>query len=195
MVIVNYDKKWSQDFLKIKAELQKVLTIPCQVQHVGSTSIPGMKAKPIIDIDAGLENWEDFEKVKKALASIGYDHEGDRGITGREAFCRNEKVHNEILDTIDHHLYVCSVDNEEYKRHILFRDYLRSHDGARDRYNQIKEEILAKVGLENRAGYVKMKEDEYRDFFDNVINKASLIKLNEKFEKYYLHNLNMYLIL
>ena len=174
MVVVEYNKEWPQDFLKIKAELLKVLTIPCQVQHVGSTSIPGMMAKPIIDIDVGLENWSDFEAVKTALAKIGYEHEGDRGITGREAFCRNGKVHNKILDSIDHHLYVCSVDNEEYKRHILFRDYLRSHDKARDRYNQIKEEILAKVGSENRAGYVQMKEDNYRDFFEEIIAKAKI---------------------
>ena len=171
-VVVEYDKKWTDDFLKIKTELQRVLTMPYQVQHVGSTSIPGMKAKPIIDIDVGLDNWADFEAVKKALAEIGYEHEGDKGITGREAFCRDGKVHNEILDNIDHHLYVCSVDNEEYKRHILFRDYLRNHDEARDRYNQIKEEILAKVGPENRPGYVQMKEEEYGDFFEEIIEKA-----------------------
>ena len=173
MVRVEYKKDWPLHFLKIKEELLKVLKVSCQVQHVGSTSIPGMKAKPIIDIDVGLVNWEDFETVKKALAEIGYEHEGDKGITGREVFCRNGKVHNENLDSIDHHLYVCSVDNEEYKRHILFRDYLRSHDEARDRYNQIKEEILAKVGPENRAGYVQMKEDEYKDFFEEIIEKAN----------------------
>ena len=176
MVLVEYNKDWPQHFLKIKAELLKVLTIPCQVQHVGSTSIPGMKAKPIIDIDAGLDNWADFETVKKALAEIGYEHEGDRGITGREAFCRNEKVQNKILDNIDHHLYVCSFDNEEYKRHILFRDYLRKHTEARDMYNQIKEEILSKVGTENRAGYVQMKEENYRDFFEGIIEKAKSMK-------------------
>ena len=173
MIVVNYNEKWPQDFLKIKNELTKVLTVKCEVQHVGSTSIPGMKAKPIIDIDVVLDNWADFEAVKKVLAEIGYEHEGDKGITGREAFCRNGKVHNEILDDIDHHLYVCSVDNEEYKRHILFRDYLRNHDEARDRYNQIKEEILAKVGPENRAGYVQMKEEEYSDFFEEIIEKAN----------------------
>ena len=172
MVIVNYNEKWPQDFLKIKDELLKVLRVPCQVQHVGSTSIPGMKAKPIIDIDVGLEKWADFEKTKSELASIGYEHEGDRGISGREAFGRNGSVYNKILDSIDHHLYVCSTDNEEYKRHILFRDYLRNHTEARDRYNQIKEEILAKVGPENRAGYVQMKEEEYRDFFEDIIAKA-----------------------
>ena len=175
MFIVNYNEKWPDDFLKIKEELLKMLTVPCQVQHVGSTSIPGMKAKPIIDIDVGLDNWADFEVVKKALGEIGYEHEGDRGIKGREAFGRNGSVYNAILDSIDHHLYVCSFDNEEYKRHILFRDYLRKHTEARDRYNQIKEEILAKVGSENRAGYVQMKEENYRDFFEDVISKAQYV--------------------
>lgn len=175
MVVVEYVKEWPQDFLKIKTELQKAITVMSNIQHVGSTSIPGMIAKPIIDIDVGLEKWSDFEAVKRALAEIGYEYEGDRGITGREVFCRDVKVHNEILDGIDHHLYVCSVDNEEYKRHILFRDYLRSHDEDRDRYNQIKEEILAKVGPENRAGYVQMKEENYRDFFEDVISKAQYV--------------------
>ena len=172
MVVIEYDKKWLIDFLKIKNELNKVLTVQSVVEHVGSTSIPGMKSKPIIDIDVGLENWDDFETVKMELAKIGYKHEGDLGIKGREAFGRTGEIHNEVLDTIDHHLYVCSINNEEFKRHILFRDYLRSHDEARDRYNQIKEEILEKVGPENRAGYVQMKEDEYKDFFEDVISKA-----------------------
>ena len=172
MVVVEYDKNWPSDFEKIKKEIEKAIVEPAVIEHVGSTSIPGMKAKPIIDIDVGLNNGADFEKVKKDLAAIGYVHEGDRGIKGREAFDRNAQIHNDVLDTIDHHLYVCSVDNEEYKRHILFRDYLRSHDEARDKYNQIKEEILTKVGVDNRAGYVQMKEDEYRDFFEDIIEKA-----------------------
>ena len=172
MVVFEYGINWPNVFLKIKNELNKVLTVQSVVEHVGSTSIPGMKAKPIIDIDVGLENWDDFERVKSELSTIGYDHEGDLGIKGREAFGRNGQVHNEVLDSIEHHLYVCSINNEEFNRHILFRDYLRTHDEARDRYNQIKEEILAKVGAENRAGYVQMKEEEYRDFFEGIIEKA-----------------------
>ena len=174
MVVIEYDINWPNVFLKIKKELLTVLTMAADIQHVGSTSIPGMKAKPIIDIDVGLDNWDDFERVKFKLSTIGYDYEGDLGIKGREAFGRNGQVHNEVLDSIEHHLYVCSVDNEEYKRHILFRDYLRNHTEARDRYNQIKEEILEKVGPENRAGYVQMKEDEYKDFFEGIIKKAKL---------------------
>lgn len=66
MVVVEYVKEWPQDFLKIKTELQKAITVMSNIQHVGSTSIPGMKAKSIIDIDVGLENWSDFEALKKS---------------------------------------------------------------------------------------------------------------------------------
>ena len=71
MVVVEYKKDWPQHFLKIKAELQKAITVASNIQHVGSTSIPGMKAKPIIDIDVGLDNWADFEAVKKVLTDCG----------------------------------------------------------------------------------------------------------------------------
>ncbi len=172
MVVVEYNKRWTEDFSLIKAELMKWISLPVIVQHVGSTSIPGMMAKPIIDIDIALENWADFEKVKKDLQKIGYEHEGDLGIKGREAFARTGAIYNEVLDKIDHHLYVCSVENEEYKRHVLFRDYLRNHDDARDLYNKIKQEILTEVGQDNRAGYVQMKEEKYKTFFENIISKA-----------------------
>ena len=69
MAVVEYVKEWSQDFLKIKTELQKAITVMSNIQYVGSSSIPGMKAKPIIDIDVGLESWEDFENVKSKLAT------------------------------------------------------------------------------------------------------------------------------
>ncbi len=176
MVVAEYDKKWAEDFSLIKAELCKVLSVPLIIQHVGSTSIPGMRAKPIIDIDIGLERPDDFAKVKDALQEIGYEHEGDCGIKGREAFARKGAVHNEVLDAIPHHLYVCSVDNDEYNRHVLFRDYLCRHAEARDSYNAIKEEILKKVGADNRSGYVQMKEMEYGWFFEDIIRRAKLEK-------------------
>lgn len=179
MVVLDYDKKWPEDFSQIKTELLKAISVPAIIQHVGSTSIPGMSAKPIIDVDLALESFDDFGKAKDDLRKIGYEHEGDFGIKGREAFARDGVTHNTILDAIDHHLYVCSTENEEYKRHILFRDYLRSHDEARDAYNQIKKEILKKVGQDNRAAYVLMKEKEYGDFFEDVISKAKKEHSNE----------------
>ena len=161
MVVEKYNPHWVEQFLTLKEFLEKNTTEYISIEHVGSTSIPGMNAKPIIDIDVIVEDAAQFLKLKKELSKIGYVHEGDRGIPGREAF-----DHENVPINIDHHLYVCVKDNAELKRHITFRDRLRSNPELVDEYNKIKEEILAKVGTDNRAGYVQMKEDNYKWFFE-----------------------------
>ncbi|MNV51043.1 dephospho-CoA kinase/protein folding accessory domain-containing protein [compost metagenome] len=90
------------------------------IEHVGSTSVPGLSAKPIIDMDVVVATRDDVKKAIQRLAILGYVHEGDLGAIGREAFIPPNGVPW-------HHLYVCTIDNAEYKRHIMFRDYLKSH--------------------------------------------------------------------
>ena len=165
MVVEKYNPKWVEQFCKLKEFLKKNTTEYISIEHVGSTSIPGMNAKPIIDIDVVVEDAAQFLKLKEELEKIGYVHEGDRGISGREAF-DNENV----AINIDHHLYVCVKDNAELKRHLKFRDKLRANPELVDEYNKIKEEILSKVGTDNRAGYVQMKEKEYKWFFEKVLS-------------------------
>lgn len=136
VVVLPYDEAWKKDFEEIKAELMAVLDgLVLSVEHVGSTSVPGLAAKPIIDIDVVIEDTDCFEKVKTALETIGYQHEGDLGIPGREAFKYHGKEHFR-----KHHLYVCAKDSDELKRHLSFRDYLRTHPDAVKEYGRIKEE-------------------------------------------------------
>ncbi len=123
-----------------------------------------MKAKPIIDIDVIVQDKAQFLSVKEDLEKIGYGHKGDLGISGREAF----DVDNVPIE-IAHHLYVCEKDNPELLRHIAFRNRLRETPALVDEYNSIKEEILLKVGTDNRAAYVDMKEKEYKWFFEKVL--------------------------
>jgi GrpB-like predicted nucleotidyltransferase (UPF0157 family) len=165
MVVEKYNPKWVEQFLAIKKFLEKNTTEYISIEHVGSTSIPGMNAKPIIDIDIVVEDAAQFQQLKEELSKIGYVHEGDRGISGREAF-----DHENVPLSIDHHLYVCTKDNAELKRHLKFRDKLRATPELVNEYNRIKEEILAKVGNDNRAGYVQMKEEEYKWFFEKVLS-------------------------
>ena len=166
VVVHSYEKIWADDFVAIRDELNTVLKdLALRIEHVGSTSRPGMNAKPIIDIDIVVEEASQFQRLKEELSKIGYVHEGDRGIPGREAF-DNENVPLNI----DHHLYVCVKDNAELLRHLKFRDKLRSSPELVNEYNKIKEEILAKVGADNRAGYVQMKETDYKWFFDKVLS-------------------------
>jgi len=102
---------------------------------------------------------------------IGYIHWGDQGIQGREAFSRGESK-GSILDHTPHHLYVCTSDNPEYRRHIRFRDTLRAEPLLREEYESIKYEILQRVGRNNRQGYVEMKERDSSEFFNRVLENS-----------------------
>jgi GrpB-like predicted nucleotidyltransferase (UPF0157 family) len=174
MVIEEYNENWIKQFTQIKNVFEKILSKTIKIEHIGSTAIIGMCAKPIIDIDIIIENVNDFEKTKNELESIGYYHNGDQGIEGREAFNRIDTGGNEVLDKINHHLYVCTKDNEELKRHILFRDYLNKHYEIKIEYYNIKKEIIKKYGNNDREKYVSIKETEYKWFFEKIIKEAEL---------------------
>ena len=136
VVVLPYDEQWKQDFLVIKDEITSALGhLAMGIEHVGSTSVEGLSAKPIIDIDVVIKDYTVLEEVVSALEQIGYRHEGDLGIAGREAFKYDGKEHLR-----KHHLYVCPEDSPELKRHIAFRDYLRTHSEAVREYSHIKEE-------------------------------------------------------
>jgi GrpB-like predicted nucleotidyltransferase (UPF0157 family) len=136
ILVVPYDPAWPVEFEKIKCELEAVLEGSfLSIEHVGSTSVPGLWAKPIIDIDIVIEKGS-FPAVKEKLAAIGYEHVGDLDIPTREAFKYSGKEH-----LMEHHLYVCESDSPELHRHLVFRDHLRNHPEDRDRYSRIKEEM------------------------------------------------------
>ena len=139
VVVLPYDERWAQDFLQIEGEIRDALgQLALGIEHVGSTSVPGLSAKPIIDIDVVIEDDSALETVVSRLGTIGYHHEGNLGIAGREAFDYEGKGHLR-----KHHLYVCPRDSAELKRHIAFRDYLRAHPEAVREYSRIKEEGAA----------------------------------------------------
>ena len=136
VVVLPFDEQWKYDFIHIKAELANVLgQLAIAIEHVGSTSVQGLSAKPIIDIDVVIKDYSELENVISALRKIGYQHEGNLGITGREAFKYEGKEHLR-----KHHLYVCPEDSQELRRHIAFRDYLKTHPDAVREYSCIKEE-------------------------------------------------------
>ena len=136
VVVIPYDEQWKQDFLKIKDELTNALgQLVIGIEHVGSTSVQGLAAKPIIDIDVVIKDYTLLEDVVSALGEIGYQHEGNLGIVGREAFKYSGKEHLK-----KHHLYVCPEDSPELRRHIAFRGFLRAHPEAVREYSRIKEE-------------------------------------------------------
>ena len=139
IVVEPYDEAWERNFAAIRDEIQNALgDLAVRIEHVGSTSVRGLSAKPIIDIDVVIRDGAALAATIERLGAIGYQHEGDLGIAGREAFKYDGKEHLQ-----KHHLYVCPEDSAELKRHVAFRDYLRSHPEAVREYSRIKEEGAA----------------------------------------------------
>ena len=135
VVVEPYDEAWPSDFEKIRRELEGAIgSLIMGIEHVGSTSVEGMSAKPCIDIDVVIESYAVFSAVVKGLENIGYIHEGDLGIKDREAFKYEDKPHLR-----QHHLYVCPKNSDELHRHITFRDFLRDNPEAAEKYSRVKE--------------------------------------------------------
>ena len=154
VIVENYNPLWAEAFQSIKKELASVLNDDVlSIEHVGSTSVVGLKAKPIIDIDIIIDNQNQFDEIKQKLMDIGYMHEGDQGIEGREAFGYVNKSH-----LMRHHLYVCQKDNFHLKRHLALRDHLRSHPNDVDIYGNLKE-ALAKAYPNDIDQYIEGKSD------------------------------------
>jgi GrpB-like predicted nucleotidyltransferase (UPF0157 family) len=109
-----------------------------RIEHVGSTSVPGLAAKPVIDLDVLLRAAADLPEAIRRLEAIGYQHEGDKGIAGRHAF------HALDAGDIPHHLYACVPECAEFARHVALRDYLRSHPDDARRYGELKTQLAAR---------------------------------------------------
>ncbi len=136
VVVLPYDPEWKSDFENIKKEIESAIgCLVERIEHVGSTSVEGLSAKPCIDIDVVIKDYSVFQNVVAELSEIGYIHEGNLGIEDREAFKYSDKPHLR-----EHHLYVCPMESEELHRHIVFRDFLRENPEEVKRYGAIKAE-------------------------------------------------------
>ncbi len=173
MLIIEYQPKWQEDFHKIKEVLTATFsTSPITIEHIGSTAIEGLAAKPIIDIDIVYHETRQLSRVTSELEWIGYNHVGDQGIFGREVFKRNQETQNhQILDFISHHLYACHVESDELKRHLAFRDYLRKNEDARTKYEKLKLDIAQQANQEKKK-YDLLKEVQANDFIASILEKV-----------------------
>lgn len=152
VVVLPYDAKWKSDFENIRQEIENAIgDLIVGVEHVGSTSVDGLSAKPCIDIDVVIEDYSVFDDVIDKLESIGYIHVGNLGIEDREAFKYLDKPH---LQT--HHLYVCPQQSRELYRHITFRDFLRKNPEAVKKYGAVKE-MAAQLFPDDIEKYIAYK--------------------------------------
>jgi len=161
IVIEDFNPQWSVTFERIQLELAAALgNLALRIEHVGSTAVPGLPAKPIIDIDVVIDSESDLPAATDRLARIGYTYQGDLGIPRRYAF----RAPN--ADPA-HHLYVCAQDSPELHRHLLFRDYLRTHPATSHAYGALKRQIQTEVAG-NRVAYTERKSA----FVERVLAEA-----------------------
>jgi GrpB-like predicted nucleotidyltransferase (UPF0157 family) len=154
--------------MQIKTVLHEaLLPLACRIEHVGSTAVAGLAAKPIIDIDIIYPAAAFFEPFIPALSAIGYHHHGDQGIAGRQVFKRSGRINHSVLDGIRHHLYVCCEGNAALERHLLFRDALRSNEAARLEYEIMKYK-LAEEAEQHQKIYARLKEVMVNPFIDRL---------------------------
>ncbi len=170
IIIEEYNKEWTNWFKEIRNIIKSGLgALTISIEHVGSTSIEGLAAKPIIDIDVVVHQ-KDFSKVKSKFSGLGYIHQGDLGIPGREAFDLIDAKKKDLLP--DHHLYVCDKDNPELKRHIWFRDYLRNSPLYIKKYEKIKKDAAKRHPFDIDS-YIKCKNA----FIEKILN---IVEKNKK---------------
>ena len=157
----SFDPGWPIMFGVVRRLLEGALgDLAASIEHVGSTAVHGLAAKPILDIDVILRADCDLPEAAARLAELGYVHEGDLGIPGREAF-------KAPPGTPLHHLYVCLPSGREHRRHLAFRDYLRSHAAEAAEYAALKSRLAAAFP-EDRAAYAEGKSA----FVEAVLERA-----------------------
>ena len=150
VIIQDYDPFWPQNFELLRVRIAAALEdIAGAIEHVGSTAVPGLSAKPIIDIDVLLASSSGLPLAIARLVSIGYEHQGDLGVPEREAFRAPPQE-------LPHHLYVCGPGSQAYLSHIAFRDHLRTHREDADAYAELKRELAVKF-RHDRDAYTKAK--------------------------------------
>lgn len=129
--VVPYDDRWPVDFRQIEQRLRTGLGDGVVIEHVGSTSVTGLAAKPIIDLEVVVGSAEEICPTIEALAALGYLHRGDLGIAGREAFTAPSGLPY-------HHLYLVVAGSQPHRDHVDLRDYLRANPQAAERYAAVK---------------------------------------------------------
>lgn len=170
VILVPYDPTWRKLAQQEAERLKDALSIDVlEVHHIGSTAIPGIKAKPILDFVLVVRNLEELDRHTDEMESLGYVAKGERGIPGRRFFTKDTN------GTRSHHVHVFQENNSEIERHLIFRDYLLVHDDDAKEYEKLKEKLAAR--FPNRSGdYTEAKSD----FIYKIVEKARRWKKQEQ---------------
>ena len=149
--VVPYDSAWPELYLAEVERLTPLLAahgVQLVLEHTGSTAVPGVAAKPVLDILAGRRPEDSRQRIIDALVSAGYVYRGEQGISGRDFFRRGEPR--------QYHLHLTTTDSSFWRDHRKFRDYLLSHPDAAAEYSALKRDLAARHP-QDREAYIEGK--------------------------------------
>ncbi len=162
VVLVDYDPAWPALYAETAAHIQEACgKLVIEIEHVGSTSIPGIKAKPYLDIMPGFSTFDDGFKVVPAMESMGYESRGEYGIPGRHYFSKWTEADDRVWK---HNVHGYAVGHVEWVRHLIFRDALRAESALRNEYEALKLELAVRFRDD-----VDPYSDAKSEFVDRVI--------------------------
>lgn len=174
--IVPYNPDWKNKFEEEKKFLSELLReFNPEIEHIGSTAIEGLGAKPIVDIQIGMRKYEDLDAIVDIMIEAGYVYykKYEDVLPGRRYFVKAANPNNDVLpkvlytyddnfDRKEHphlfHIHSVELDSDWWRRHIAFRDYLRNNNESRDEYYKLKVE-LARKEWEDKNDYTDAKTD------------------------------------
>ncbi|MFW9923521.1 MAG: GrpB family protein [Candidatus Thorarchaeota archaeon] len=169
--VIEFDENWFLKFDKEKSILENILgSLILQIEHIGSTAIQGLAAKPIIDIMIGVESLEKANECIPYLEKLGYEYipEHENELPNRRFFRKPPRGSTKR----DFHIHIVVLGSSFWRKQLFFRDYLRSNINARIDYGNLKKELAIKYH-DNRYEYTNAKTE----FILNILSQA-----NDKFE-------------
>lgn len=169
IVVVPYDPVWPGKFEVAVAELSPIFGAELiAIHHIGSTAIPGLSAKPIIDMMPVVRDIARVDALNPAFVRRGYEPMGEHGIPGRRYFVKGGDLHR------THHVHIYEPNNPEVKRHLGFRDYLIAHPDQARQYASLKQD-LARQYPHDIEGYMAGKDA----FIKAIIQEAERWRVNK----------------
>ena len=153
--VVPYRAEWQEFFERERRALRRCVGhLVLDIQHVGSTAVPNLDAKPILDIALSIPSARVIPQLERPLSDlVGYIYRGDAGIDGGRLF-----VKESAPDIRTHHLHVVDVHDPQWREWLLFRDMLRADETLRARYAQTKRALQERFA-QDRKGYTRAKNE------------------------------------
>ena len=170
--VEKYNPEWQEEFNKEKKKLKKIFgDVAISIEHVGSTSVVGLSAKPIIDIAIGVDLLKDISKIKEEILKFSHYSIKENNAEGEILMRRGTQIKpgEDKPSFVTHFIHIMEIDGRKYKETLAYRDYLRKNKGALKKYNDLKQKLAIKYQNERKA-YTKAKDE----FIKSILSKCNI---------------------